>query len=755
MKRFLAVLTMLILSLAALSACGDEKTPDVALSDFTNWQSYQIIRSDTNETGKSGAIALRKGIADKTGTELTLTTDFVKRGEAAPEGTLEILVGPTNRPESESGLLAKDWEVEFEGGRLAIRGGSSAAVDAAVEWYLSECVSANGLKVPKTLKRFDGEYPWKDITIGGTPIWEFRIESDNPEFSSALKADIAERSGRTPDDDAKKSIRIVHSDETESFAAVVTLTDDGVLATTNYLDLKEAFDLLMEAISTRSTDAIDKLDSKKYIEVADFSAGKAKLDEVNKLADERIVEIRNTKSDYKAGEGGKIYYVSNKGNDMNDGLSEKTPKANPTAFDNMLKAGDVLLFERGGLWREYFKTVAGVTYSAYGEGAKPMIYASPENGADASKWTLMEGTENIWIYATEMMDVGNIIFNEGDVYGYKAIPFYKDGKYWASEDKEFDIIEGLDCDLKFFSKADSKFSGNTVPVSDTGNIGEIYLRCDKGNPGELYDSIEFLIRRNGIGLAGDNVIIDNLCVKYVGAHGIGGGTVGNVTIRNCEIGWIGGGVQYYTPSKNQIVRYGNGIEIYGGCKSYTIENCYVYDCYDAGITHQYQKGGTNAITDENVTYKNNVIERCAYNIEYFMGAVESGNADRIMRNVHITDNILREAGKSFGERPHSVDIMGWGHRNEAYNFVIENNIFANAENRIFYIGAEKEEWLPTFKNNTYIQKFGGQFALWGPLTAMKDYAYGQDFDQKIKEITGEEGAKIYYIDDVTGAWVKK
>ena len=54
-----------------------------------------------------------------------------------------------------------------------------------------------------------------------------------------------------------------------------------------------------------------------------------------------------------------------------------------------------------------------------------------------------------------------------------------------------------------------------------------------------------------------------------------------------------------------------------------------------------------------------------------------------------------------------------------------------------------------------MQKFGGQFALWGPLTAMKDYAYGQDFDQKIKEITGEEGAKIYYIDDVTGAWVKK
>lgn len=750
MKRSLAVLILLtFIAILMLASCAESK-PKVETSELAGWQSYSIIRSDTNSAATQGAIALRKGIAEATGVELALSTDFVKRGEETPTGTLEILVGTTNRPESESELLYADWEIELVNDRLAIRGGSAEAISAAVEWYLESCVQKSGLSVPSEMYQVKGEYPWKDITIGGASLSDFKIVSEDSELSAMLIDDITRLTGTVPAEKSDKTISIVHSEDIEDFAATVTLDGGNVIAATNYLELKEAFDLLMNEIENRGSDAIETIDAKRYVEVADFTAGKNKLDEVKALADSRIAEIRAAKSEYTVGEGGTIYYISNNGNDMNDGKSEKTAKATPGALDKILKAGDVVLFERGGLWREYFKTISGVTYSAYGEGDKPMIYASPENGADASKWTLLEGTENIWVYATEMMDVGNIIFNEGELYGYKAVPFYRDGKYWASEGVEFDIVEGLDCDLKFFSKADSLFSGNTVPVSSTENIGEIYLRCDEGNPGELYDSIEFLIRRNGIGLAGDNVIIDNLCIKYVGAHGIGAGTVGNVTIRNCEIGWIGGGIQYYTPEKNQVVRYGNGIEVYGGCDSYTIENCYVYDCYDAGITHQYQKGGTNAITENNVTYKNNVIERCAYNIEYFMGMVDEGESDRIMNNVLITDNILRDAGKSFGARAHSVHIMGWGHRNEAYNFVIENNIFSDAENRIFYIGAGEESWLPTFRNNTYIQKFGGQFALYGVLGSMTESSYGQDFDQKITEITGETGAQIYYISRVSG-----
>lgn len=733
-----------MLTLSLLWSCSDGKEPPGAeLSEFTGWQEYAIVRSDTDSRAVKAAVSLRKSIIEATGVELVLTTDYVKRGEEVPSGTHEILVGSTNRAESSSELLLNDWEIEFSGERLAIRGGSESALLAAVEWFSENCVKADKLLYPSGIYHVSGEYPWANVSIEGVKLCEYAVASDDQALAAELTAQITEMTGRTPPEKSEHTINIVNSDEVAKYAVAVSSDKSGVRAAVNLLDLSDAYELLIDTINARKDDTMEKIEVTRSIEVADFAAGAAKLAEVNSLAEKRISEILSTESVYEVGKNGTVYYVSNNGDDNSDGKTPETAKATSAGL-TALKSGDVVLFERGGLWRQQLKTVSGVTYSAYGEGEKPMIYSSPENGADPSKWTLLDGTDNIWVYSTELLDVGNVVFNEGAEYGFKAVPYYKDGSFHNADGSEFDVVQGLDCDLKFFSKADSKFSGNNVPVGDS--VGKLYLRCDKGNPGEIYDSIEFLIRRHGIALAGDNIIIDNLCVKYVGSHGIGGGTVGNVTIRNCEIGWIGGVVQFYTPEQNQVTRFGNGIEIYGGCDSYTIENCYVHDCYDAGITHQYQRGGTNSIVESNVTYKDNVIERCAYNIEYFMGAVESGSAKRVMNNVLITGNLLRDAGKCFGARPHSVQIMGWGHRNEAYDFVIEDNIFSDAENRIFYIGAQKAEWLPTFRNNTYIQKFGGQFALYGILGSMTESSYSRDFDQKIGDITGETGAEIYYIE---------
>ena len=93
---------------------------------------------------------------------------------------------------------------------------------------------------------------------------------------------------------------------------------------------------------------------------------------------------------------GTAYYVSNDGNDENNGLSPQTAwatlqKVNSARFSR----GDGVYFERGGTWRGQLWAQEGVIYSAYGEGAKPNIFASPENGADASKWSLLDGTDHI------------------------------------------------------------------------------------------------------------------------------------------------------------------------------------------------------------------------------------------------------------------------------------------------------------------------------------------------------------------------
>ena len=51
----------------------------------------------------------------------------------------------------------------------------------------------------------------------------------------------------------------------------------------------------------------------------------------------------------------------------------------------------------------------------------------------------------------------------------------------------------------------------------------------------------------------------------------------NLLVKNCEFGWIGGGIQGEGLfGRAWGVRYGNAVEV-GGCDGYTVTNCYVPD----------------------------------------------------------------------------------------------------------------------------------------------------------------------------------
>lgn len=108
-----------------------------------------------------------------------------------------------------------------------------------------------------------------------------------------------------------------------------------------------------------------------------YDEGNAKVAEVDKLAEERKNAILATESDYSTITGTK-YYVSPNGDDNNDGTSPETAwKTINKAVKSPLKAGDGILLERGGVWREKFTARQGITYSAYGEGAKPLSPVLP------------------------------------------------------------------------------------------------------------------------------------------------------------------------------------------------------------------------------------------------------------------------------------------------------------------------------------------------------------------------------------------
>lgn len=396
------------------------------------------------------------------------------------------------------------------------------------------------------------------------------------------------------------------------------------------------------------------------------------------------------------------YYVSNRGNDGNSGRTpaeawETLSKVSGTGFNQ----GDVVYFERGGLWRGSLLTKAGVGYSAYGKGIKPRIYGSLRNYSDKSKWKKTD-QPNIYVYEELLeKDAGILVFNDGEAHTVKKVI-------------GIDGFTGNTAELK-----------NDLEMYHDVNDKMVYLFSESGNPADRFSSIEFCLKDHIIKTSGNNIRIDNLCIKYGGAHGIGSGPVTGLRVTNCEFGWIGGSIQF------DKTRYGNAIEIYGSCRDYFVDHCYIYQIYDAGITHQYKNPtSTETRIMENVIYSNNLIEYCIYSIEYFLNQPNSPND--IMKNIFIRDNICRLSGYGWGwQRPNkaAMNIQGWRSRNPAENFIIEGNIFDRSKDRLIMTGAINGAHLPEFRNNIYIQNRGGKFGFYGPNDSGEELI----FDEGIKE----------------------
>jgi len=434
------------------------------------------------------------------------------------------------------------------------------------------------------------------------------------------------------------------------------------------------------------------------------------LSDVNAKAEALKAEILNSASETGM-TAGTVYYVSNGGSDLNSGKSSRTAWATLSKVSNAdLKDGNTVLFERGGTWRGSLTAKAGVTYSAYGSGDKPEIFGSLQNYSVREKWK-GTGTPNVYVYDQVFSnDAGVLVFNGGEFYTCKKV---------VGLDGFTGDISQLKNDLEMFHGLTDK---------------KIYLYSDKGNPADRFSSIEFCLKNHIIRVEGDNVVIDNLCLKFGGAHGISSGSRNGLKVTNCELGWIGGSIQ------RETTRYGNAVEIYGACRDYVVDHCYIHQIYDAGITHQYKNSNsTQTITMENVTYSNNLIEYCSYSIEYFLDQPLSEGD--LMRNISFTNNICRYAGYGFGwQRPNKVarhiqgGWLGGKRKYPAENFRIEGNIFDRSVDVLLSVSALKEEHLPRMENNVYVQAAGKNFGMVGV-----EYKQYYPFDSNIGALIKEKG----------------
>ncbi|MBR5308973.1 MAG: hypothetical protein IKU43_09390 [Clostridia bacterium] len=475
---------------------------------------------------------------------------------------------------------------------------------------------------------------------------------------------------------------------------------------------------------------------KSEIKTMSISEIQAKIEEISQ---KRISEIRNTPTEVQI--KGTAYYVSNDGDDNNDGKSpEKAWKTIERACkEEKLTSGDGIFFRRGDFFRGIVKTEKeGITLSAYGEGAKPVLTTATRNSADPSMW-IETDVPNVWEYyeTNHDCDIGAIIFDD------KFTP----RKIYRS--KEEDGTQ-LDFRAKRVFNDYHDFVDDMTFFHDRYDTGKIYICSKRGNPGTLAKDIE-LSRRGAVIFAKNYTTIDNLCLAYT-CFGSSSGNSKGLTVQNCELKWIGGAIQVELgpnmgrfASRTWPTPFGNGIEIYGEAVDFTCRNNYFWQQYDAAVTHQCGRGET-PLNNKNVRYLDNVMEHSVYSIEIFYGESPLGN--RSNNDTLIEGNIMRMGG-GFGHdaRPDenvTALIRHGAVMNNTNDYIIRNNIFDRSKTYLvsaFNDGGSKAQYF----DNIFVQEKGKKY-----VTRLgSTYVFDENLKGEIEK-TGTETGSAYVLVEENG-----
>ncbi|MBO5725861.1 MAG: hypothetical protein J6S00_02215 [Clostridia bacterium] len=412
-------------------------------------------------------------------------------------------------------------------------------------------------------------------------------------------------------------------------------------------------------------------------------------------------QILNNPDTLVPAEGGKYIYVANGGVDRRGyGETPEKPFATIEYANLVAKAGDVVLLKRGHFWRTKVVGKEGVSYGAYGKGDKPTIYGSRFNAAE-KEWERVQ--RNVYkVQSGTGSDIGLIVFDHGKAIGTKCNELS-----WLSKDYDFYCSGGY-----------------------------VYVYSSKGKPSKRFDDIEICPTEHIVKVE-SNSTIQNWRVMYGGAHGISMSNVENVKFDGCVVGYIGGGFQGGLSSST--VRYGNGIEVWGSCDGYTITNCNVFQCYDAGITMQHIDSGDNFVKEHNILFENNLLELNNYNIEYFV------TGESTYKNVAIKNNVIRGGGYGWGfysrgDREYGTNIMGGG-TNFSENFVYTNNVFEHAKSLMITVGGRTVDDVPKFVGNTFAMYYNIERAFEYREKKLYFNKHGKDI---FKTVIGDEKANVIF-----------
>ena len=184
MKKFLAIVLTIVMSLSLVClfiACGEKESSDnssVSVKKIENIGDYAIIRSsDATDTVAKSASSLSADLLRKLDTKVISTTD------SKNESTCEILVGKTLRKidgVDYNSIGLNEYIIKLVDKKIVIAGGSDKATIDAVDFFISNLVSEDGVRVPTgNGYSYEDTAAYKSIKIDGTSISEYTILTNN------------------------------------------------------------------------------------------------------------------------------------------------------------------------------------------------------------------------------------------------------------------------------------------------------------------------------------------------------------------------------------------------------------------------------------------------------------------------------------------------------------------------------------------------------------------------------------------------
>lgn len=450
------------------------------------------------------------------------------------------------------------------------------------------------------------------------------------------------------------------------------------------------------------------------------------------VADAMISDIINSKDSVIS--FGKTYYISNYGSDDNDGLSPESAWATTDKlheeYDNLC-AGDVVLFERGCEWRKHsewelsqksknnwnemclLKAKQGVKYGAYGNGPKPILNGSAKNYANEFLWK-ETNFKNVYVCTDLFWNAGIFALDHTNKLGV----YDERNAFKEIVGRNFEGIKDLNKDCSYFLDMDTH---------------KLYFYSEFGNPGNRFNRIEIGGRLSLVKSFG-NSYIENFHFKFDG-YGIIGGP--SINIKNCIFSYIGGCLAGDKNGKTNVC--GNAVEIYGACDGFTVENCWIYQMCDTGVSHQLWTDIGECI-QKNISFKGNIIEYCHWGIE-FNNPPSSDGTKRLIENCEHSYNVVRNGGKSWADiqlgRQNGATLYNCFGTGKCINTICKKNIFNQSTGLIYRMRFEGDKSIKYY-DNINIQKVNHTFAY----LYDSDYLYDETAEVIFKK-SADVGDGIY------------